>query len=598
MYLKQVSIENSGSIRSLNLKLPITDAGHPKPLVLVGGNGGGKTNFLATIADALFEAAAAHYDDALPLKGGNRSWFRVVGSRNLTLGTTGGFSLLRFDNDGTAYFFKEKAGTIDPSTILDRIPVEFRDQVNWPKDENFKNFSILDKDSHSIFSNGIYTYFPSSRSETPYWLNREAIPDIPFDTSPKFAKRLMKPIYVERSIEKFRQWLISLLSDARTGIHPIVEKGIVSWRFAGNPADAMSASSVLQSCNILLQNILSDNLVHFVWSGRKSPDKVAIARDGRVFLPNLDALSAGQSILLGMFGTIIQYGDLSQAGSHLDFSNIKGICLIDEVDAHIHIDLQYKIIPKLIKLFPAVQFIMSTHSPLFVLGMEREFGPDGILAIDMPNGTPVGAESYSEFGKALEAFAATNAFTKKVVEEARQVGKPIVYVEGETDAPYLKRAATLLGRETLLKRCDIEWIGAKDENGQGFNTGKDALKHTISVLRANPSIVNRKILLLYDNDSNAPPQDYDGFSVRIIPRNASNQKIEDGIENLLSPDCISDDFYQTKQNKKKNGEIIISKTIRKTDLCSTMCETGTAEQFQGFSSTLDIIEDYLDSIQS
>lgn len=43
--------------------------------------------------------------------------------------------------------------------------------------------------------------------------------------------------------------------------------------------------------------------------------------------------------------------------------NIEGIALIDELETHLHIELQRKILPFLITFFPRVQFIVSTHSP-------------------------------------------------------------------------------------------------------------------------------------------------------------------------------------------------------------------------------------------
>ena len=167
------------------------------------------------------------------------------------------------------------------------------------------------------------------------------------------------------------------------------------------------------------------------------------------------------------------------------------------------------------------------------------------------------------------------------------------YVEGETDAPYLKRAAVLRGRADLLERCDIEWIGAKDEGGQGFHTGKDALKHTLSVLRANPKLASRHILLLHDNDTSVLNQDYDGFSVRKLSINLNNKKILAGIENLLSEDCIEEKFYQVRETKKANGDTTISRTLRKTDLCEAMCLGGTREQFAAFDEPLSIIGSFL-----
>lgn len=44
----------------------------------------------------------------------------------------------------------------------------------------------------------------------------------------------------------------------------------------------------------------------------------------------------------------------------------QGIVLIDEIETHLHIDLQKEILHFLTQLFPRIQFIVTTHSP-FVL---------------------------------------------------------------------------------------------------------------------------------------------------------------------------------------------------------------------------------------
>lgn len=46
--------------------------------------------------------------------------------------------------------------------------------------------------------------------------------------------------------------------------------------------------------------------------------------------------------------------------------DLEGIVLIDEIETHLHVELQKKIVPILTELFPNIQFIMTTHSP-FVL---------------------------------------------------------------------------------------------------------------------------------------------------------------------------------------------------------------------------------------
>lgn len=598
MYLKHAYVENSGSLRALNLQLSLDSDGNTKPLIMVGGNGSGKTNFLSLVADALFEAAAAHYDNVLPAKGQGRAWFRLVGGRTVSIGAPGSVSLLYFEDDGADRFFKEKAGTVDAEALKDRVPAIFRNQCAWSSTtDSIKAFEIGNAQSETLFERGVYTYFPSNRSEVPYWLNVEALPSTEFDLRPRFSKRLRKPIYVEHALHDFTQWLLGVIADARTEIWQQTQGDQTQWAFRGDPIAAMKASPLLEQCNLLIRAILNDDSVRFVWLNRKSPEKVAIARGNAVILPSLGALSTGQAILLGMFGTLLRYGDLSTNDHVFALDNVHGICLIDEIDAHIHIDLQHNVLPRLFKLFPRVQFILSSHSPIFVLGMEYVFGPEAIQVIEMPQGISVGAETYDEFGKALEAVAASNAFAERVIQEVRAENKPIVFVEGETDGPYLKRAAELLGRPSLFDDCDIEWIGSKDQNGQGFNTGKDAMKHALSVLRANPALAKRNVLLLNDNDTSVPDQDLNGLSVRTLPKNFSNTKIEAGIENLLTEDAIFERFFEEKEIKKSNGNRTKTWTLQKALLCEHLCKNGTAEQFSGFASALDIISNFVRDIQ-
>lgn len=51
---------------------------------------------------------------------------------------------------------------------------------------------------------------------------------------------------------------------------------------------------------------------------------------------------------------------------------LEGIVIIDEIDAHLHISLQKKILPFFIKLFPHLQFIVSTHSPFVITSTSDE----------------------------------------------------------------------------------------------------------------------------------------------------------------------------------------------------------------------------------
>ncbi len=51
-----------------------------------------------------------------------------------------------------------------------------------------------------------------------------------------------------------------------------------------------------------------------------------------------------------------------------DPSELKGIVIIDEIDLHLHPKLQKQLVGQFSKVFPKIQFIVSTHSPIPLLG--------------------------------------------------------------------------------------------------------------------------------------------------------------------------------------------------------------------------------------
>ena len=595
MYARQLYIENNGPIKGVHLRFPLNPQGLPIPVILVGENGSGKTNLLSIIADALFEAAASHYSDVVPgVARVERAWFRMVGAATITLGTPGSVVVLELKHEEKTYLFKEKSGSLPASEVLLRLPEELRLAANWPDGAGaVKELGIVDEDARNIFEAGVYAYFPASRSEVPHWLNRDSVPMAGFNITQKIVTRLGKPIYVEKGIERFQQWLLSVMLEARyeMTLVPKPEGGNVDWQISGDVARSYGAGLVLGLLNTVLSIILDDPSARFIWLGRNGA-KVGIARNGQLSVPGLEALSGGQSTLLAIFGTILRYADNESGGLILQSGMITGMCIIDEADAHMHIDLQHRALPNLIKLFPKIQFFISSHSPLFVLGMERVFQSEGVNIVEMPSGLPVQAEAYNEFGRALEALQGTKSFAAAIMKEAETLGKLLVLLEGETDPTYLLTAARILGRDMLLEGADFNWIGAKDhKTGQGFNTGKDALNQALALLKAKPDLVKRPILLIYDNDANKAPEDCGNVHVRSMPSNPANQIVEAGIENLLSPCVITDDMFDKVEKKRKGGGRTITTSLNKMRLCRYACEVkADAGDFTLFSAVLDMIE--------
>jgi predicted ATPase len=83
----------------------------------------------------------------------------------------------------------------------------------------------------------------------------------------------------------------------------------------------------------------------------------------------LKDLAAGYRSILIMIGDmVIRLSDNLQSS----VEDISGVVIIDEVDAHLHPKYQYEL-PKLLSdAFPKVQFIVSTHSPIPLLGLPKD----------------------------------------------------------------------------------------------------------------------------------------------------------------------------------------------------------------------------------
>lgn len=74
----------------------------------------------------------------------------------------------------------------------------------------------------------------------------------------------------------------------------------------------------------------------------------------------------------------------------------EGIVLIDELETHLHIKLQRKILPFLITFFPRIQFIVSTHSPYILSSISNALVYDMEKNIAVEDMSAYSAESIVE----------------------------------------------------------------------------------------------------------------------------------------------------------------------------------------------------------
>lgn len=74
----------------------------------------------------------------------------------------------------------------------------------------------------------------------------------------------------------------------------------------------------------------------------------------------------------------------------------EGIVLIDELETHLHIELQKKILPFLTSFFPNIQFIITTHSPYILNSIDNAMAFDMKHHVELDNLTGFSTDDLAE----------------------------------------------------------------------------------------------------------------------------------------------------------------------------------------------------------
>lgn len=114
-----------------------------------------------------------------------------------------------------------------------------------------------------------------------------------------------------------------------------------------------------------LEKVLSSLLENKVQIKLNAEQQIVYYEKG--YQLTLKELSEGyRSVIIFVCDLLIKLSQ-SCAEGH-DVFKEHGVVLIDEIDQHLHPRWQLTIVKKLRKLFPNIQFIMTTHSPVIILG--------------------------------------------------------------------------------------------------------------------------------------------------------------------------------------------------------------------------------------
>lgn len=322
-YLSHISIEDIRSLHTLHWPMPPEPGWH----VLIGDNGAGKSSALRAIAAALL-GDGRHYergiatseaspDSALALRIDFSTWLRL-GKSNGTVS----LMVLVTEADGS------------------KVTQEHRLQIS----ANNQSWSSSLHTSE-LFTAGFGPFRRFSGGDTDY--------ERQFSSLPRVTRHLS--LFDERiSLTEVLRWLKDLQFKA-------LMNGF-SAAFLDRVRTFINQEGFLPN-NVKLQDITPD-AVRFV--------------DADGALISTEELSDGYRSILSLTMELIRqlaahYGPGGVFGEDARTVVAPGIVLIDEADAHLHPTWQQEIGLRLKRLFPRIQFVVTTHSPLVCQAADTVF---------------------------------------------------------------------------------------------------------------------------------------------------------------------------------------------------------------------------------
>lgn len=312
-YITKIRIDKLRHLENIDIELSSEERKH---LLLTGKNGVGKTTTLNAI----------------------KNWLRVVQSDSI-----GALRIWKDEIRMLSDKLKSESNEDEKINLRNELEIRYGRIDSLSSRAVDVIFSCEEKNLGAIYKQGkfILSYYGS---------NRQTSVEIP-----KGVEKLkLKETYSldESPSNIFIKYLVDLKTQQS---------------FARNENDLKVVENI-EAWFIRLENalkvILDDNSIKLKFDYRNYDFK--ILQEGREPY-GLNELSDGYSSIINIVSDLILRMDKNRASEERNYAfDTEGIVLIDELETHLHIELQKKILPFLTEFFPNIQFIVTTHSP-FVL---------------------------------------------------------------------------------------------------------------------------------------------------------------------------------------------------------------------------------------
>ena len=409
----------AGYIQSINTKIPFTDKVvkidlQGKNLILTGGNGCGKTNFLNHLFDYLTK--------------------RVVERDNP--------DSIELHNNIRYY-----------SEVMEQNGRSHQSYENWKQGIKQDQQQLAEIENPTLFLNNLENYVVNYHANkallTTFKAVREAniIESTSALSTSKLAEQVTNNHYSEVSDGSlFEQYLVS---------YKTVQAYAESPNIDNDPELASKVRVWFELLQDNLRALFEDPTLELQFDSKL---QTFFIKQEHKEAYRFQQLSSGYSSILAVYAHLVTTIQLSE----MTPNEIEGVVFIDEIDAHLHVSLQRKIFSFLDQSFPKIQFIVTTHSPFVVSSVS-----DAVI-YDLSKLEQVEDLSMYSYESILEGLfgvsASSDVLNTKVKELNEEATKPEINTDKlESLISELRQNESKLDSESLyfLESAQLSVLKAK-----------------------------------------------------------------------------------------------------------------------------------------
>lgn len=305
-YIKNIHIKQVRHLRDINIPLEKEDYPH---LMITGKNGSGKTSLLNAIANHIERIANDSYKNFENYE------------RNIVF-----FESQLKDNPQNALSLEQSLVWTKNQYELffGEIIVAFEDVDNLIRKYQDGNFIIAFYEAHRTIKNLQEPINPTKPELQDKWGIKQPSTQefLNFLADLKIQEALARNEKLERDANQIREWFVNF--------------------------------------ERLLGEIFQDKDLQLYFNYKDYSFKILTKGKEFKFTELSDGFAAVLDIIVDLILKMQHKNQLTRA------YECEGIVLVDEIETHLHLELQKVIMPLLTEIFPNIQFIVTTHSP-FVL---------------------------------------------------------------------------------------------------------------------------------------------------------------------------------------------------------------------------------------